>query len=107
MIAPVRTPARKMFSRISVINNPSRRRDLRLAYSSGRTEGHHLSRTRGCFGIRVGRRPGLLGKRIQLRLHKFSLNSKNLLEILDPAQFVYAFDGRGDILVGTGFYFFN
>ena len=52
-------------------------------YSSGHTEG--LSRIRRCFCIRLAERPGLFGKRIQLRLHKLSLNSKNLLKILGLA----------------------
>jgi hypothetical protein len=76
-------------------------------YSSGHTEGHHLGRTRRCFGTRLAKRPGLLVKRIQLRLHEFSLNSKKLLEILGLAQFVYAFDGSGNILLSIGFHSFS
>jgi hypothetical protein len=47
-----------------------------------------LSRVRGCFGIRLAERLGLFSKRLQLRLHELSLNSKSLWKILGLAELV-------------------
>jgi hypothetical protein len=57
------------------------------------TERH--SRIRRCFCVRLTERPGLFGKRIELRLHELSLNSVNLLKIPGLAQLAYAFGGSG------------
>ena len=72
---------------------------IRCAISSGHTEG--LSRVRGCFVIRLAERPRLLCKRIRLRLHELSLNSKDLFKILGLAQLAYAFGVGGDILLAV------
>src|SRR6516225_9398810 len=74
-------------------------------YSRRYTKG--LSRVRGCFVIRLAERPCLLGKRIHLRLHELTLNSKNLLKILGLAQLPYAFGGSGDVSLSIGFHFFS
>ena len=68
-------------------------------FSGGHTEG--LGRVRGCFVIRLAERPRLLCKRIQLRLHELSLNSKDLFKILGLAQLAYAFGVGGDILLAV------
>ena len=74
-------------------------------YSSGHTEG--LRRTRRRFAIRLAERLGLLGKRTQLRLHEFSLNSNSVLKISGVAQLAYAVGVGGDISLGIGFHFFS
>ena len=74
-------------------------------YSRRYTKG--LSRVRGCFVTRLAERPCLLGKRIHLRLHELTLNSKNLLKILGLAQLPYALGGSGDVSLSIGFHFFS
>ena len=72
--------------------------------------GHHtegFSRVRGCFVIRLAERLCLFGKPTHLRLHKLSLNSKNLLKILGLAELAYAFGGSGDVSLSIGFHFFS
>ena len=72
--------------------------------------GHHtegFSRVRGCFVIRLAERLCLFGKPTHLRLHKLSLNSKNLLKIVGLAELAYAFGGSGDVSLSIGFHFFS
>ena len=57
-----------------------------------------LSRVRGCFCIRLAERLGLFSKRLQLRLHELSLNSKSLLKILGLAELVHTISGSGNVL---------
>ena len=64
-------------------------------------------RTRCCLCECFGEALCLFGTDTKLRLHIFSLNSKNILEIFGLAQPTYEISCGGQVLLRVAFHFFS
>ncbi len=63
----------------------------------------HLDRTCCCLCKCVAESLRLLAKRIELHLHKFGLNSNDVLQLLGLAQFAYVFLRSSGVFLGVVF----